>query len=162
MRCPKCGAENQVGSRFCSQCGSPLPAMGDTTKVIPAMTEELMSMLELDPREAEAVRQLDPGSALLIIHRGSGAGSRYLIDTDVTSIGRHPDSDIFLDDITVSRHHAKLVRSGDAITVEDLGSLNGTYVNRTLIDGSAQLRMGDEVQVGKYRMMYFMGERGVS
>lgn len=162
MRCPKCDAENQAGSRFCSQCGTPLQT-GDTTRMIPVVTDDMnASMFELDPREAEAVSQLAPGSALMIIHRGSGAGARYLIDTDVTSIGRHPDSDIFLDDITVSRHHAKLVRRGDSIAVEDLGSLNGTYVNRTLVDGSAQLRIGDEVQIGKFRMIYFAGERGLS
>lgn len=162
MRCPNCDTENLAGSRFCSQCGSPL-STGDTTRMIPVVTDDTSSpILELDARDAEAVNQLAPGSALLIINRGSGVGARYLVDADVTTVGRHPDSDIFLDDITVSRHHAKFVRQGDAIFVEDLGSLNGTYVNRTLVDGAAQLRIGDEVQVGKFRLTYFMRERGLN
>ena len=136
--------------------------MGDTTKVIPVVVDDYAGLLELDPDELAAIADLPEDAALLVVQRGSGVGARYLIDTEVTSVGRHPDSDIFLDDITVSRHHAKFVRRGDAMYVEDLGSLNGTYVNRTLVDGSAQLHLGDEVQIGKFRLVFLYRERGLN
>lgn len=162
MNCLKCGSESPAGSKFCSQCGAPLASASETTRVIPVGTEEHPGLLELDTSEMAAISELPEGAALLIVQRGSGVGARYLLDTDVAAVGRHPDSDIFLDDITVSRHHAKFVKRGADTFVEDLGSLNGTYVNRTLVDGSAQLRVGDEVQIGKFRLVFFLGERGVS
>ncbi len=94
-----------------------------------------------------------PGSALLVVKRGPNAGSRFLLDQDVTTAGRHPDSDIFLDDVTVSRRHAEFRREGSGYTVHDVGSLNGTYVNRERID-AAPLSGGDEVQIGKFRLVY--------
>jgi pSer/pThr/pTyr-binding forkhead associated (FHA) protein len=100
-----------------------------------------------------AVDALTPGSALLVVKRGPNAGSRFLLDQDVTSAGRHPDSDIFLDDVTVSRRHAEFRREGSGYTVHDVGSLNGTYVNRERID-AAPLSGGDEVQIGKFRLVY--------
>jgi len=92
-------------------------------------------------------------SALLVVKRGPNAGSRFLLDQDVTTAGRHPDSDIFLDDVTVSRRHAEFRREGSGYTVHDVGSLNGTYVNRERID-AAPLAGGDEVQIGKFRLVY--------
>jgi len=100
-----------------------------------------------------AVDALTPGSALLVVKRGPNAGSRFLLDQDVTTAGRHPDSDIFLDDVTVSRRHVEFRRDGAAFAVYDVGSLNGTYVNRERID-SAALADGDEVQIGKFRLVY--------
>jgi len=100
-----------------------------------------------------AVDALTPGSALLVVKRGPNAGSRFLLDQDVTTAGRHPDSDIFLDDVTVSRRHAEFRREGSGYTVHDVGSLNGTYVNRERID-AAPLSGGDEVQIGKFRLVY--------
>ncbi len=100
-----------------------------------------------------ALEALAPGSALLVVKRGPNAGSRFLLDEDVTSAGRHPDSDIFLDDVTVSRRHAEFRREGSGYTVHDVGSLNGTYVNRESVD-SAPLTGGDEVQIGKFRLVY--------
>ena len=100
-----------------------------------------------------AVDALTPGSALLVVKRGPNAGSRFLLDQDVTTAGRHPDSDIFLDDVTVSRRHAEFRREGSGYTVHDVGSLNGTYVNREPID-AATLSGGDEVQIGKFRLVY--------
>ena len=91
---------------------------------------------------------------------GGSVGARFLIDTDVTSIGRHPASDIFLDDITVSRHHAKFVRSGGELRVEDQGSLNGTYVNRKIVQEPVALRAGDEIQIGKFRATISLSEPG--
>ena len=94
-----------------------------------------------------------PGSALLVVKRGPNAGSRFLLDQDVTTAGRHPDSDIFLDDVTVSRRHAEFRREGSGYSVHDVGSLNGTYVNRERIEVAA-LAGGDEVQIGKFRLVY--------
>jgi pSer/pThr/pTyr-binding forkhead associated (FHA) protein len=100
-----------------------------------------------------AVDALTPGSALLVVKRGPNAGSRFLLDQDLTTAGRHPDSDIFLDDVTVSRRHVEFRRDPSGFGVYDVGSLNGTYVNRERID-SAVLSDGDEVQIGKFRLVY--------
>ncbi|MBA4609031.1 MAG: FHA domain-containing protein [Actinomycetales bacterium] len=104
-----------------------------------------------------AVENLQVGNAMLLVQRGPDAGSRFLLDQDVVSAGRHPSSDIFLDDISVSRRHATFSRRGSGYVVTDLGSLNGTYVNRDRIDGDIPLAGGDEVQLGKYRLIYFPG-----
>ena len=93
---------------------------------------------------------------MLIIKRGEQAGARFALETDLVTAGRHPDSDIFLDDITVSRRHAELTRAGDSYSVRDVGSLNGTYLNRERID-AAPLRNGDELQIGKFKLMFFIG-----
>ena len=101
---------------------------------------------------------LPPGMALLVVRRGPNAGARFLLDHDLTTSGRHPDSDIFLDDVTVSRRHAEFHRGVNAFTVRDVGSLNGTYVNRERVE-SATLSNGDEVQIGKFRLMFIAGPR---
>ena len=108
---------------------------------------------EISPEEQEAINALPSGSALLVVRRGPNAGARFLLDADVTSAGRHPNADIFLDDVTVSRRHAEFTRRGTAFEVRDLGSLNGTYVNRRRIE-SHKLEDGDEIQVGKYKLSY--------
>ncbi len=100
------------------------------------------------------VDALVPGTALLVVQRGPNAGSRYLLETDVTTAGRHHDAEIFLDDVTVSRRHAEFRRDAGGFRVVDVGSLNGTYVNRQRIDDTL-LSGGDEVQIGKYRLLYF-------
>ena len=100
---------------------------------------------------------LPPGSALLLVMRGPNAGSRFRLDGDLTTAGRHPDSDIFLDDVTVSRRHAEFYRQGFRFTVRDVGSLNGTYVNREPVD-SAVLADGDEVQIGKFRLVFLSND----
>jgi pSer/pThr/pTyr-binding forkhead associated (FHA) protein len=102
--------------------------------------------------------QLPPGTALLAVRRGPNAGARFLLDHDVTTSGRHPDSDIFLDDVTVSRRHAEFHRESGLFTVRDVGSLNGTYVNRERVE-SATLSNGDEVQIGKFRLVFIAGPR---
>ena len=99
---------------------------------------------------------LPKGSALLVVKRGPNAGSRFLLDQPVTSAGRHPGSDIFLDDVTVSRRHAEFRRENDEFQVVDVGSLNGTYVNREAVE-SAVLVDGDEVQIGKFRLVFLTG-----
>ncbi|MBU4213411.1 MAG: FHA domain-containing protein [Actinobacteria bacterium] len=107
----------------------------------------------LSPQEAAAVQALPPTSALLVMHRGPSAGSRFLLDADRTTAGRGTNSDIFLDDVTVSRKHAEFVREPGGFAVRDIGSLNGTYVNHDRID-HVVLRAGDEVQIGKFRMTF--------
>nr|WP_243886108.1 FHA domain-containing protein [Cellulomonas fengjieae] len=107
----------------------------------------------LTPDEVSAVHALPPTSALLVMQRGPSAGARFLLDAERTVAGRSTAADIFLDDVTVSRKHAEFVREGQTFFVRDIGSLNGTYVNRSRIDQSA-LRAGDEVQIGKYRMTF--------
>ncbi|MDH6293097.1 glycogen accumulation regulator GarA [Rhodococcus sp. NM-2] len=104
------------------------------------------------------VEGLPAGSALLVVKRGPNAGSRFLLDQPTTSAGRHPDSDIFLDDVTVSRRHAEFRQEDDEFQVVDVGSLNGTYVNREPVD-SAVLANGDEVQIGKFRLVFLTGPR---
>ena len=103
--------------------------------------------------EAGALEALGAGTALLVVSHGPNAGSRFLLDADTVTVGRHPDSDIFLDDITVSRRHAQFARAHGAFSVSDAGSLNGTYVNRQRVD-QAELVGGDEVQIGKYRLIF--------
>ncbi len=167
VECSKCGHANPSGSNFCSRCGERLTGTvsGDTTTVIPAATanveEESTRLPEISAEDAAAVNALPKGHALLIVTRGPDIGARYLLDAEVTTAGRSPNTDIFLDDITVSRQHAKFLMQDGKVIVEDQGSLNGTYVNRTLVDGSAVLRPGDEVQVGKFRMTFFVSEHGL-
>ncbi|MFT4167487.1 MAG: FHA domain-containing protein [Microlunatus sp.] len=165
--CRNCGHDNPEGSNFCGQCGSALrpnqvspssPASapglptGDTTKTIPAVQVET-DVEGLSAEDEAAVSALPRGSALLIVQRGPSAGSRFLLNTDQVSAGRHQDSDIFLDDISVSRRHATFTRTAEGIVLSDRGSLNGTYVNRGLVD-STLLRHGDEVQIGKFRLIF--------
>ena len=105
-----------------------------------------------------AVERLSPGTALLVVKRGPNAGSRFLLDQATTSAGRHPDSDIFLDDVTVSRRHAEFRLGDNEFQVVDVGSLNGTYVNREPVD-TASLSNGDEVQIGKFRLVFLSASR---
>lgn len=135
-------------------------ATAETTSVFRA---ELLN--ETDQQSAPAdssvtgVEGLPEGQALLVVKRGPNAGSRFLLDQGTTSAGRHPDSDIFLDDVTVSRRHAEFRREGGGFTVVDVGSLNGSYVNREPVD-SASLSNGDEVQIGKFRLVFLTGTPG--
>ena len=162
--CTNCGHDNPDGANFCAQCGAPLTAAspqppaprapsGDTTRTIPAVVDEPTGD-NLSPVDEAAVHALPQGSALLIVQRGPNAGSRFLLDHDETTAGRHVDSDIFLDDISVSRRHVQFRRTADGVRVKDLGSLNGTYVNRELVD-EALLQPEDEVQIGKFRLVYY-------
>ena len=98
------------------------------------------------------------GTSLLVVKRGPNAGSRFLLDAEVTTAGRHPESDIFLDDVTVSRRHAEFALEDDGFVVRDVGSLNGTYLDRERIE-SVGLAGGDEVQIGKYRLVFLAGPR---
>ena len=122
---------------------TPIEAAGD-------VAEEELSVTIDDLRE---------GAGMLVVKRGPNAGSRFLLDTEVTRAGRHPDSEIFLDDITVSRRHAEFVRQGSGYVLRDTGSLNGTYVNRERIE-EAVLGNGDEVQIGKFKLVFVTSSEG--
>jgi hypothetical protein len=170
--CTRCGQQNPDDSRFCARCGAPIDAPGGP--VTPERSVETTSTIDIHALDsaleaaegshapevaAGAVDALPPGSALLVVKRGPNAGSRFLLDKDVTTAGRHPESDIFLDDVTVSRRHAEFLRDGTVFTVRDVGSLNGTYLDRERID-EAVLSGGDEVQVGKFRLVFLTSPRG--
>jgi pSer/pThr/pTyr-binding forkhead associated (FHA) protein len=150
--CPHCGHRNPEGGAFCASCGGRLsPARADetTATIIPPVASA-------EPDEddiALAVSDLEAGAAVLVVRRGPNVGERFPLDQEVTRAGRHPDSDIFLDDITVSRRHAEVHRLDGRYTLRDTGSLNGTYLNRERID-DAPLVSGDEVQIGKYRLVF--------
>ncbi|WP_432124385.1 FHA domain-containing protein [Streptomyces sp. C10-9-1] len=173
--CTRCGHQNTEAARFCSQCGAPLrggvPAerASETTSTISisgieaydSETTGQTALPALSPEAQAAVDALPQGSALLVVRRGPNSGSRFLLDGELTTAGRHPQSDIFLDDVTVSRRHVEFRRGADGhFTVSDVGSLNGTYVNRERID-SVPLSSGDEVQIGKYRLVFYGSQRGV-
>ncbi|PZH14706.1 hypothetical protein C1I97_10075 [Streptomyces sp. NTH33] len=171
--CTRCGNRNAQNSRFCSNCGAPLRAGATPERASETTSTISISGLEaydaettgqtpmLSPEAQAAVDALPLGSALLVVRRGPNSGSRFLLDGELTTAGRHPQSDIFLDDVTVSRRHVEFRRSPDgSFTVADVGSLNGTYVNRERIDQVA-LSNGDEVQIGKYRLVFHSSRQGI-
>jgi pSer/pThr/pTyr-binding forkhead associated (FHA) protein len=144
---------------FCPYCGARLNPARDSTVVLTQFEEPTVAD-DLTPDEIRAIEALPAGSALLIVARGPGQGARYLLKDDQVVAGRHPQNVVFLDDITVSRRHAVFARVDGHWTVSDKSSLNGTYVNRSLISAPVELRTGDEVQIGKYRLMFFAGPSG--
>ena len=156
MYCTNCGHKNPEGSNFCSSCGAALRDAGGSDTTVTFAPAELEA--DLDEEIHISPDELEGGRAVLVVKRGPNAGSKFFMDSDATSIGRHPESDIFLDDITVSRRHVEFQREGNGFTVQDMGSLNGTYVNRKPVD-VATLSSGDEVQVGKFRFVYLAGPR---
>jgi pSer/pThr/pTyr-binding forkhead associated (FHA) protein len=115
---------------------------------------QLAAMSPRSGEEQAAINALPSGSALLVVRRGPNVGARFLLDADVTTVGRHPSSDIFLDDVTVSRRHAQFLRHGTAFEVKDLGSLNGTFFDGVRIE-TALLSDGAEVQIGKFRLTFY-------
>lgn len=172
--CSQCGSQNADNARFCSQCGAPLtpgssgaaasgaPTSSDTTITFggaapTGAAADASERVALNPADAAAVDALPAGSALLVVQRGPGAGSRFLLDTDLHTVGRHPESDILLDDITVSRRHVEFRRDEDSFRVHDVGSLNGTYLNGDRVD-DVRLQSGDEVRIGKFRLIFFASD----
>lgn len=131
----------------------------ETTSVFRAdLLKEMESGAANAPDSAAGAENLPEGAALLVVKRGPNAGARFLLDQDSTTAGRHPDADIFLDDVTVSRRHAEFRRKDDAFEVVDVGSLNGTYVNREPRN-SETLSDGDEIQIGKFRLVFISGAK---
>ena len=152
MYCTHCGHRNPDDARFCASCGRPLQQDDSTATFSPVEAED-----ETGEELALELDELEPGQSLIMVRRGPNAGSKFLIDQDVTTAGRHPESEIFLDDITVSRRHAEIHRREGRFFIRDGGSLNGTYVNRERVD-EAELASGDEIQIGKFKLAFFRGE----
>ena len=155
--CPECGFVNPAGANYCQKCGAFLGGEahdaeegasepGETT-----IAYQLDEAGDLHPVDLEQV--VAEGGTLIIRSGGGRAGETFELHGDQTRIGRSPDADVFLDDVTVSRHHALLVRRRDGVYIDDLGSLNGTYINRRRIE-SHKLAHGDELQIGKYKLTY--------
>jgi hypothetical protein len=143
--CPECGFQNPEASNYCSRCGALLETGSETT-----MSFDIGD----DGEEADLLESLGITGPALVVRSGGGmAGQSFQPDQAKTLIGRSPECDVFLDDVTVSRRHAELVREGETFSIRDLGSLNGTYVNRRRIE-SAVLENDDEVQIGKYRLTF--------
>ena len=135
----------------------PIPSAGETTIIgLPAITIPVTSTGDrpLTQEDLDTIARLSEGTALLVSTRGAVSGSRYLLDEDKVTVGRDSRADILLDDSTVSRSHAVFIRANGVFTVVDSGSLNGTYVNRQRVE-RAQLKNGDEIMIGKFRLVFF-------
>jgi hypothetical protein len=150
MQCPECGFLNDEGANYCQNCGASLVG-GEPTGEPHTATYRIDDTGELIPIDLAEVTALGP--ALVIRSGGGRVGESFAVDGARMTIGRRPESDVFLDDVTVSRDHALIVRRGSDHHLDDLGSLNGTYVNRQRID-SRRLEDGDELQVGKYKLTF--------
>jgi hypothetical protein len=144
--CPRCSVENPPGANFCTACGADLPVEDeDSTGRFPQVGVDV-------PGDGEVGQ--------LVVTRGATAGARYALSSGITSIGRHPESDVFLDDVTVSRRHAEVARTPEGLyLLRDAGSLNGTYLDGERVDEVA-LREGAQIQVGKFRLVFVIGELG--
>jgi FHA domain/zinc-ribbon domain len=150
QHCPECGFANDDGASYCQRCGAFLAASDQTSGPTTA-TYKVGETGEVEVVELEDV--ISRGAALVIRAGGGRAGESFPLEGDRMSVGRRPESDVFLDDVTVSRDHALLVRRGSDYYLDDCGSLNGTYVNRRRID-SHRLADGDELQIGKYKLAF--------
>ena len=151
IHCPECGLVNPDGANYCQRCGGLLGPgeAGDPSTTTPYRVDEETGEL----RAVELEDVVAAGAALVIRSGGGRAGESFPLEGDHLTVGRRPDADIFLDDVTVSRDHALLVRRADGYHLDDCGSLNGTYVNRERVD-SQLLHDGDELQIGKYKLTY--------
>lgn len=155
--CNNCGHRNPTGSNFCSSCGAILEVDAPDHTTI-----TFHPTLPSDPVDPELVVELEDDvheRAVLVVKRGPNAGTRFSLEAPLITVGRHPESDIFLDDITVSRRHVELTWNGTTYEVRDVDSLNGTYVNRERIE-TVNLENSDEVQIGKFKLVYFIGAGG--
>ena len=150
LHCPECSFVNADGANYCQRCGAflgtPDPPANETTATY--RVGETGELIPIDLDEAA-----EHGPVLVIRSGGGRVGESFPLNGDRMTIGRRPDSDIFLDDVTVSRDHALLVRRGGDLYLDDLGSLNGSYVNRRRIE-SHRLEDGDELQIGKYKLTF--------
>lgn len=151
--CNNCGHKNPQGANFCSSCGQPLPKPADDPTTITFQVDDPATEAVEDEMTFD-LEDMPPDGGLLIVVRGPIAGARLALSKDVTTAGRHPKSDLFLDDVTVSRRHAEIVRADEGFRLRDVGSLNGTYLNRERVD-DAPLTNGDEIQIGRYKLAFY-------
>jgi pSer/pThr/pTyr-binding forkhead associated (FHA) protein len=163
--CNNCGHQNPIGSRFCSSCGAVLEAQPPENTTItfhptspgdPAGPIDTTDDVVVDGDLEFAGVDLAGDLGVLVVKRGQNAGSRFTLTKAITTAGRHPESDIFLDDVTVSRRHVEIVAGPDGFLARDVGSLNGTYLNRQRIDESPLVH-GDELQIGKFKLVFLLG-----
>jgi pSer/pThr/pTyr-binding forkhead associated (FHA) protein len=148
MHCPECGFVNPEGANYCQKCGAFLAGASPEDTTIGYQVDETGELKAVD------VDRVASESATLVIRSGGGrAGEAFTLSGERMRIGRTPEAEVFLDDVTVSRNHAALVRRRDGLYIDDLGSLNGSYVNRKRIE-SHRLMHGDELQIGKYKLTY--------
>ena len=154
MQCHRCGHSNEAGANFCSSCGATLGDPDETTASL-ALLEDRQ---ELEAELGDLLDDIPTDLGMLVVRRGPNAGSTFALDAAVTSIGRHPDSNLFLDDVTVSRRHALINRTPDGYQINDVGSLNGTYVRGERID-AAELSDMSEVQIGRFVLTFLLGGR---
>ncbi len=154
MYCNNCGHRNPEGSNFCSTCGAPLSPQSTSDDTTVSFTIDAET--ETEEEISIPLSELEEGKAILVIRHGPEAGTRFSLDKDVVSCGRDPESDIFLNDVTVSRRHAEIRRKDGAFWLTDAGSLNGTFVNRSRVD-EAPLSNADEIQIGKFKLVFFTG-----
>ncbi len=152
--CGQCGHRNPGSANFCSSCGAALDVRGEDHTITLTPVEDAAGG---DDDVTIALDDLPPGVGMMVVKRGPGAGSRFLLDEAVTTAGRHPDSHIFLDDVTVSRRHVEVARVGEGYTVRDVGSLNGTYVDHKRIDTQPLHHLAD-VQIGRYVLVFLVGD----
>ena len=151
ITCRQCGHRNPAGARFCSSCGNAFePSEHHTTVAVTVPLEGSTEEVEVE------LDELPSGVGMLVVTRGPNSGSRYALDQALITAGRHPDSIIFLDDITVSRRHAEIRQVTGGYEVADVGSLNGTYLNRERVE-TAPLHDGDELQIGSFKLVFLAG-----
>jgi Inner membrane component of T3SS, cytoplasmic domain/zinc-ribbon domain len=151
--CSQCGHRNPATANFCSSCGAPLSRQREDSTTVTFFPDAAENFDELAVDYDEGVPS---GTGILVVKRGPNVGSRFALEKDVVRAGRHPDSDIFLDDVTVSRRHVDIVRGEGGYVVKDVGSLNGTYLNRERVE-SAPLSDGDELQIGTFKLVFLTG-----
>jgi hypothetical protein len=151
LHCPECGFINPEGANYCQKCGAYL-ARPEGHDEPSTLTYKIAETGDFEPVDIEEMVEAE-GAAVVIRSGGGRSGESFAVDRERMSIGRTPDAAIFLDDVTVSRNHALLVRRREGLYIDDLGSLNGTYVNRKRIE-SHLLADGDEIQVGKFKLSY--------
>lgn len=166
VNCDVCGNEIAISDRFCSACGAPSDSTKSSDRPSTEHTGAITSIVTTTGTGPVTVgaglhRDLSKGAAMLVVHRGPGEGTEYPLSPgdQVILVGRAPDAAVFLDDVTVSRHHAEFRHGSSGWSVRDVGSLNGTYVNRVRVEDQ-QLSGGDEVQIGKFRFIFLVGVDG--
>ena len=163
MKCAVCDQDVVPSDRFCSSCGAPVElGLGELgIEQTGAITSVFNTGTGPVSVGSGVHRDLPSGAAMLVVHRGPGEGTEYGLNpsSEVINVGRAEECDVFLDDVTVSRRHAEFRHGAQGWSVQDVGSLNGTYVNRVRVDDQ-QLRGGDEVQIGKFRFIFLVGVEG--
>ncbi len=155
--CPACHHHNDLTANFCSSCGERISGGPEeptaAIPIVPAPTDTG----ETDRSHLAEREGFGEAEGILLVDSGPKSGSRYALDQDTISAGRHPESDIFLDDVTVSRRHVEITRDNGNYRARDVGSLNGTYVNKELVDEGVELSDGDELQIGRFKLLFFHG-----